>query len=205
MAGMAEPTDLASVVSAHLSESAETKRRFLEEGGAASVVAAARLCAEALESGGKVLFCGNGGSAGDSQHLATELVVRLSASRERRALAAIALTTDTSLLTAAGNDYGFDRIFARQVEALGRAGDVLVGISTSGRSRNVVAAFETARELGMKTVVLSAGDGAALAGLADASVLVPATACSHIQETHITCGHVLCDVVERILFDGAGA
>ena len=185
------------LVQRHLTESIRTKERLLTS-AAASMVAAGELLAEAIRSGHKVLFCGNGGSAADSQHLATELVVRLSSEFERPALAAIALTTDTSLLTACANDYGFEHVFERQVEGLGRAGDVLVGISTSGRSPNVVRALKKAQELGMGRVVFSAGDGDACAALADVSILVPSDTTSHIQECHLTVGHILCELVERL-------
>jgi len=185
------------VVQRHLTGSIATKQRLLAE-HTGEIVAAGEVLAEAVQAGRKVLFCGNGGSAADSQHLATELVVRLSSEFERPALAAVALTTDTSLLTACANDYGFEDVFARQVEGLGQAGDVLVGISTSGRSRNVVKALEAARRKGLRTVVLSAGDGAACAALADAAVLVPSDVTSHIQESHLAAGHILCELVERL-------
>ena len=187
------------VVVRHLQESARTKERLAAEGTAAIVAAAERLAA-AVRGGGKVLFCGNGGSAGDCQHIATELVVRLTSKFERPAIAAIALTTDTSLLTACANDYGYDRVFSRQVEALGRPGDVLVAITTSGKSPNVRLAMEQARAQGVATVLLSAGDGGPCAAFADTAVLVPARETSHIQESHIAIGHILCELVERLAF-----
>lgn len=189
--------DPETVVRERLEESARTLSR-LAAGETASIVAAGRVLAAAIQGGNKVLFCGNGGSAGDAQHLATELVVRLTSAFARPALAAIALTTDTSLLTACANDFGFDFIFSRQVEALGRPGDVLVGITTSGRSKNVLLALQKARELGVKTVLLSAGQGGDCAAFADAKVLVPATDTGHVQEAHIATGHVLCELVERL-------
>jgi D-sedoheptulose 7-phosphate isomerase len=149
-----------------------------------------------LRDGGKVLFCGNGGSAGDAQHLATEFVSTLTLDRLRPAIAAVALTTDTSLLTAVANDFGFEEVFARQVEALGREGDVLVGISTSGNSRNVVRAFEQAASLRLERVALTGRDGGALAPLADVAIRVPSSETSHIQELHIAIGQLIAVLVQ---------
>jgi D-sedoheptulose 7-phosphate isomerase len=185
------------VVTRHLRESARTKERLLAEGGP-QIVAAGRLLADVVAAGNKLLFCGNGGSAGDAQHIATELVVRLSSSFERRAIGAISLATDTSLLTACANDYGYDQVFCRQVEALGRPGDALVGITTSGKSKNVLLAMERARAQGLRTVLLSAGDGGPCAKLADVAVLVPSKDTAHIQESHIAVGHILCELIERL-------
>ncbi|HEY7521918.1 MAG TPA: glycosyltransferase [Methylomirabilota bacterium] len=151
-----------------------------------------------LAEGGKVLVCGNGGSAAEAQHLAAELVGRYKAPA-RRALGVIALTADTSILTAWSNDVGYDEVFARQVEALGRPGDVLIGLSTSGRSRNVVRAFEAARALGVRTVALLGGDGGAMAPLADVAVTVPSADTQHIQEVHLVVVHVLCELIETRL------
>lgn len=148
----------------------------------------------AVRSGGKILFCGNGGSAADAQHLATELVVRYV--RDRDPIAAIALTTDSSALTAAGNDYGYEHVFARQVRALGGKGDVLIAISTSGHSPNVLKALEQARSQEMVTIGLSGRDGGAMAGLCDVSIVVPAQDTAHIQEMHIAIGHMLCGALE---------
>jgi len=153
------------------------------------------LFAGTLEAGGKLMFCGNGGSAADAQHLATEYVVRFE--REGRALPALALTTDTSLLTAAGNDHGFETIFARQVEAHGRAGDVLVLHSTSGNSENLVRAADAAREVGVRTVALLARDGGRLKGKVDLAVVVPTENGARAQELHLAIGHIVCDLVER--------
>ena len=152
------------------------------------------LCRRAVAGGGKLMFFGNGGSAADAQHLAAELVVRYR--RDRAAIAAIALTTDSSALTAAGNDLGFERIFARQIEALGRPGDVAIGISTSGRSANVVAALKMARALGLGAAALSGGDGGLLPGLAEPLLLVPSASTARIQEMHITLGQMLCGALE---------
>ena len=155
--------------------------------------AIARAMMATLRAGGKILWCGNGGSAGDSQHLAAEIVCRYR--RERRGLPSVALTTDTSILTAVANDYGYEAVFSRQVEALGVPGDLLVGISTSGNSRNVVAALETARSLGLVTVAFT-GAGGRMAGLADHLFAVASMDTARIQEAHILAGHMLCDWIE---------
>ena len=176
----------------------ETSRTATEtaERCAEAIEAAAATMVTSLRAGGKVLFCGNGGSAGDAQHLATELVSALTLDRPRPAISAIALTTDTSLLTAIANDVGFEEVFARQVEALGRPGDVLVGISTSGNSRNVLRAFEQARALGLRTVALTGEGGGALAPAADVAIAVPSAETSHIQELHIAVGQLIAFLVE---------
>jgi len=147
-----------------------------------------------LRAGGKILWCGNGGSAGDSQHLAAEVVGRFR--RARQGLASIALTTDTSILTAVANDYGFDVVFSRQVEALGNPGDLLVGVSTSGNSRNVIAALEAARSRGLVTVAFTGAGGGKLAALADHLFAVASRDTARIQEAHILAGHMLCDWIE---------
>ena len=155
------------------------------------------VCTRSLKSGGKLLFFGNGGSAADAQHLATELSVRYVS--DRRALAALALTTDGSALTAAGNDLGFERVFARQIEALGRPGDVAIGISTSGRSPNVIAALKEARAMGLAAAALSGKGGGDLVGLADPLLVVPSDVTARIQEMHITLGQMLCGALELSL------
>lgn len=149
---------------------------------------------QALANGNKVLFCGNGGSAADSQHLAAEFVGRFQ--KERQGLPAIALTVDTSILTAVGNDYGFERVFARQVEALGQAGDVLVGISTSGNSPNVVQAIELAKAKGMYCVGMTAAGGGKMAQICDECIAVPVQVTARAQEMHILIGHILCELVD---------
>lgn len=159
------------------------------------IQAAASLCKEALEAGKKILFCGNGGSAADSQHLAAELVGRFV--KERRSLPAIALTTDTSILTAVANDYSYDDVFARQVAGLGQAGDVVVGISTSGNSKNVVKAVEEAKEKGLKAIAFTGQGGGRLAELCDVTVAVPSKTTARIQEMHILVGHIICELVEE--------
>lgn len=155
------------------------------------------LCVTALKNNKKLLFCGNGGSAADSQHLATELTIRFSS--DRPAIAAIALTTDTSALTAAGNDIGFDRVFSRQVEALGQGGDVLMAFSTSGNSGNVVLAVEEAKRRRMSVVFFGGGSGGKIMPLADASLIVPSKMTARIQECHILIGHILCGAIETEL------
>jgi D-sedoheptulose 7-phosphate isomerase len=161
---------------------------------AALPVAAAAIAA-ALRAGRKVLACGNGGSAADAQHVAAELVGRFAG--ERRAWPALALTTDTSVLTAVANDYGFDRVFARQVEAHGQAGDVLIAISTSGASPNVLRAVETARARGMVTIGLTGRDGGELGRMVDVHLHVPSPSTPRVQEAHATLLHVLCELIER--------
>ena len=149
----------------------------------------------AIVAGKKILWCGNGGSAADSQHLAAELMGRFR--RERCAFPSIALTTDTSILTAVGNDYGYERVFQRQVEALCTKGDVLVGISTSGSSKNVCAALQTARQIGAFTVAFTGQGGGEIAAIADVALRIPSKDTARIQEGHLLCGHMLCDWVER--------
>lgn len=151
---------------------------------------------EALKNGNKIMLCGNGGSAGDAQHIATELCCRYNL--ERKALACIALTTDTSVLTAVGNDYGFDRIFDRQVEALAKSGDVLIGISTSGQSKNVVRALSLARNMGCRTIGLSGRDGGVMNEFCDINIVVPSEDTARIQEMHILIGHIIAEACERM-------
>ena len=155
------------------------------------------LCVEAIESGGKILLFGNGGSAADAQHLATELTIRYVS--DRAPIAAIALTTDTSALTAAGNDLGFDFIFSRQIEALGKPGDVAIGISTSGNSANVLNALEKAQAGGLKTAGLSGKCGGKMDGVCDVLLVVPSETTARIQEMHITLGQMLCGALEKKL------
>jgi D-sedoheptulose 7-phosphate isomerase len=152
------------------------------------------ICVASLKAGGKLMFFGNGGSAADAQHLATELSVRYVGNRA--AIAAIALTTDSSALTAIGNDLGFERLFSRQIEALGRPGDVAIGISTSGRSANVKLALRQASDMGMKAAALTGASGGELAGLADPLLMVPSSTTARIQEMHILLGQMLCGAVE---------
>lgn len=166
--------------------------------GAAKAIADA--CARCIRQGGKVMFCGNGGSAADSQHLAAELVGKLV--MQRPGMPGLSLTTDTSALTAIGNDYGFEHVFARQVEALGCSLDVLIGISTSGRSANVLEAFKAARHCGVTTIGLTGGDGGQFPPLCDHIVVVPSHETQKIQEAHIVIGHIICTLVEANVVDG---
>ena len=156
------------------------------------------LCLDALKSGHKVMFCGNGGSASQSQHLAAELVGRFK--KNRPAMASIALTTDTSILTAVGNDYGFDEIFARQIEGLGKSGDVLIGLSTSGNSPNVIKAFDLAKKMQIKTIAFVSERDGDMVTKADIAFRVPSKVSSHIQEMHLALGHLLCDLIEDSLY-----
>jgi D-sedoheptulose 7-phosphate isomerase len=171
-------------------------RQQLADEQAETIVAVAARILTALQSGGKLLLCGNGGSAADCQHIAAELTGRFTG-RTRAAMAAIALTTDSSALTAIGNDFGFEEVFARQVEALGRAGDVLLAISTSGKSPNVLRAAERARGRGLVVVALTGPSAGPLGELAELTITAPGADTARIQELHMTVGHVLCELVER--------
>jgi len=182
-------------------ESADLKKAFIEE-NREKIYAVFLEIAKRIREGKKILLCGNGGSAADCQHIAAELVGKFGI--ERRALPALALTTDTSILTAIGNDYSFDRIFERQVEALGEEGDVLIAISTSGNSRNVINAVLKAKEKKLLTVGFSGRDGGELVKVADHCFVVKSFSTPRIQEAHITLGHVLCDFIEKYLFSYDG-
>ena len=176
---------------------ATTQKVLADEALLAQVLAVARVMETALRTGNKVMFAGNGGSAAGAQHLAAEFVARFEF--DRPGLPALALNTDTSMLTAIGNDYGYEHVFARQVQANGRAGDVLVGISTSGNSKNVIQAVEAARALGITTVALC-GAGGVLPSLCDHALRMPSTHTPRIQENHILIGHVLCGMVEAAIW-----
>jgi D-sedoheptulose 7-phosphate isomerase len=192
-------SDHLTLIGEILADSLRVKRASVEA-GAGTLVAAAEMNAEALRSGHKVLFFGNGGSAADAQHLAAEFVTRFRI--ERPPLAALALTTDTSILTSIGNDYSFDDVFAKQVLALGCAGDVACGINTSGNSPNVVKAARAARGRGLRTLGMT-GRGGALAECCELVLEVDSPVTARIQESHITFGHILCELVDRILFPEA--
>jgi D-sedoheptulose 7-phosphate isomerase len=181
---------------AGLREMSETALRTADQIGP-DLERAAEMVRDTVTAGGTLFFCGNGGSAADAQHMATEYVVRYM--RNRRAYPAVALTTDTSLITAAGNDIGFDLIFSRQVEALARPGDLLVIHSTSGNSPNVLRAAEAAREKGVRVLAFSARDGGALRALADHNVVVPTTRTDRAQEVHLCVEHLICELVEELL------
>ena len=158
----------------------------------------ADVCTDALRQGHKIIFCGNGGSAAQSQHLAAELVGRYKMNRP--AMNSISLTVDTSNLTAIGNDYGYDVVFSRQLEGVGKNGDILIGLSTSGNSANVVLAFEQAHKTGIKTVALVGRKGGKMKDMADYTIAVPADTSAHIQEMHIAVGHLICDLIERNIY-----
>ena len=191
--------DIASRIRAHFAESAELKLAAAEA-MAPQIVRAAALMTECLLADGKLLACGNGGSAADAQHLAAEFVGRFV--RERAGLPAIALTTDSSILTAVGNDYGFEQIFARQIQALARPGDVAVAISTSGNSPNVLEGVKAARKAKAKTIGLSGKDGGVLAEEVDIAITIVSKSTARIQECHIAVGHLLCELAEEGLCEG---
>jgi len=185
--------DLAVFFKAEFSEHHDVARRT-EAALSAAFAGLVGACVKSIRGGGKLLFFGNGGSAADAQHLATELTIRYKA--DRAAIAAIALTTDTSALTAAGNDFGFDKIFARQIEALGRPADVAIAISTSGKSPNIIAALRQAKAMKLTTAALGGKGGGELAGLADHLLVVPSDTTARIQEMHIALGQMLCGALE---------
>ena len=180
---------------AMMHRSAELKRRIATD-LAEQVIAVIDACEGSLRGGGKLMFCGNGGSAADSQHLATEMLIRLRPKTERQSISALALTLDPAMLTACGNDYGYDRVFERPLRGLGRRGDVLFGITTSGRSANIIKALEAAREMGIVTVGLLGGTGDPARGHCDHILLVPDTETARIQECHIALGHAVLELLE---------
>jgi D-sedoheptulose 7-phosphate isomerase len=189
-------------VRAYLHEMSDLARRTADA-CADDIVDAAELLVDALREGGKILLCGNGGSAADSQHLAAEFVGTLTIGNQRPAIPAIALTTDTSILTAIANDFGFEGVFARQVEALGRPGDVLIGISTSGNSEDIMRAFGQAAAQSLQTIALTGQSGGRLAPMANVAIRIPSTETSHIQECHIAIGQLLAFMVEGALYPSA--
>jgi len=186
-----------NIIPKRFKESGEVKTRFLKE-NLPRFLDAIKLVSQAFERGNKLLLLGNGGSAADAQHIAAEFVNRFII--DRPPLPAIALTTDTSILTSVANDSAFQDIFARQIKALGKEGDVVIGLSTSGNSPNVIRALEVAKEMGIKTVALTGNDGGMLARLADIPLVVSSSSTPRIQETHILVGHILCEMVEHQLF-----
>lgn len=169
--------------------------KFIEDDYLSIISEIGERCKQAVADGYKILLCGNGGSAADAQHLAAELIGRFV--KERRSLAAVALTTDTSILTSIANDYSYDTVFERQVEGLGRSGDVLIGISTSGNSENVLRAMKKARDIGMHTIGLTGEDGGKLKAICDLTLTVPSRITARIQEMHILAGHIICELVEE--------
>ena len=195
--GMSHAKRLAEI-NAHFARSADVKRKMAETGAEAILTAASRIV-NCYLVGGKILLCGNGGSAADAQHMAAEFMNRLRASPPRPGLPAIALTTDTSFLTSYANDCGYEGVFERQVQALGQAQDVLVAISTSGSSRNVIRAVECARLKGLSTIGLL-GEGGTLSAMVDIAVVVPSRDTQLVQETLLTIEHVICEAVEESMF-----
>ncbi len=191
--------DLPAVVIAAIGESIAVKERLLADGVAARLSTMAETVAAAIAAGGKILLCGNGGSAADAQHLAGEFLVRLRPSLNREALPALSLITDSSTLTACANDYGYDQIFARPLQALGRRGDVLLAITTSGNSVNILAALHVAENQGLTCLGFLGGSGGAALTLCDQAVVVPSDDTNRIQESHIMLGHVLVQAVEELL------
>ncbi len=191
--------DKTQIIKNHLSESLNVKNKIIEDNKLTIQIAeVSDLIIDSINKGGKVIWCGNGGSAADAQHLSTELLGRLNFNR--KPISSIALTTDTSFLTAWSNDIGFDSIFSRQVEGLGRSGDVLIGISTSGNSTNILEAIKSAKEKNIKTIAFLGKDGGKIKSQADISMVVPSENTQHIQESHITIGHIICDILEQKLF-----
>jgi D-sedoheptulose 7-phosphate isomerase len=182
-----------------LKESSETKLKIIDN-CSEDIISAAEIIVNAFRNGNKLLLCGNGGSAADCQHIAAEFIIRMSHKIKRPALPAIALTTDTSFLTAGGNDIGFDNVFARGVEGLGNLGDVLLAISTSGNSPNIIKAVETAKTKVMKTIGFLGGTGGELKSLVDLPVIIPSSNVQRIQEAHITVAHIICEIVEEELY-----
>lgn len=193
--------DKQKFISDSLTESSETKLKILEI-CSGDIEKAVDLLVSAYKNGKKLLLCGNGGSAADCQHIATELMIRLSHHIQRPALPAIALTTDTSNLTAGGNDIGYENVFARNVEGLGNGGDILLAISTSGNSPNVVKAVEMAHSKGMKVIGFLGGSGGELKSLVDIPVVIPSANTQRIQEGHITVAHIICELTEEELYGG---
>jgi len=191
-------------LTSEIAASIETKQKILNDDAILGAIEdAAAACVDAYRRGNKTLLAGNGGSAADAQHIAAELVGRYGF--DRPSIPSLALTTDTSNLTAIGNDYGFDKVFSRQLEGMGVEGDVFFGISTSGNSRNVINAFESAKSKGIMTIALVGRDGGIMAQMADIAIVVPSNATPRIQESHILIGHILCDVIEKELFgEGVG-
>ncbi len=187
-----------------IADSAATKQAILEnEALLDTIVTVAQECVEVYRKGKKTMLAGNGGSAADAQHIAAELVGRYGF--DRPSIPSLALTTDTSNLTAIGNDYGYDKVFSRQLEGMGQEGDLFIGISTSGNSQNIINAFESAKDKDIMTVALVGRDGGKMAQMADYALIIPSNDTPRIQESHILIGHILCDIIEKELFGGGVA
>lgn len=189
------PSPHAATITSTIERSIEVKRLILDT-MIDEIAETGAILAQSIAQGGKLMFCGNGGSAADAQHLAAELLIRLRPHVNRQCLPAMTLAMDSSTLTACGNDFSFDEIFSRPLEGLGRAGDVLIGVTTSGKSPNVIKAFETARGMGITTVGLLGGDGGPARIHCDKALVVPSTETGRIQEAHIMIGHILMELVE---------
>ena len=192
--------DRTDFIAHELKESSETKIKIVNE-CSDDISAAVDMLTNAFSNGKKLLLCGNGGSAADCQHIAAEFMIRLSHDLDRPAIPAVALTTDTSNLTAGGNDIGYENVFARNVEGLGNKGDVLIAISTSGNSGNVVKAVNKAHEKGMRVIGFLGGTGGKLKPIVDLPIVVPSPSTQRIQEGHITIAHIICELVERDLYE----
>jgi D-sedoheptulose 7-phosphate isomerase len=191
--------NLSEFIISHISESIAVKRKVIQS-CTESIIQSVQILTNSLKAGHKVLICGNGGSAADAQHIAAEFVIRLSHNLDRPAIPVMALTTDSSILTAGGNDIGFTNVFARQVEAFGKRDDVLFVISTSGNSENIVKAIGQAKSEGMQVVALLGKKGGLVKDISDFSIIVPSENTQHIQESHITIGHIICEAVEKNLY-----
>jgi len=190
------------IITKSYKESILTKEEFFKQ-NLQPIIQSAEVIADAFKADRKLLICGNGGSAADAQHIAAEFVNRFMI--ERPPLPAVALSTDTSIITSIGNDYSFDQIFSKQVKAIGREGDVLLAISTSGESKNVITAVKVARDMGIKTIGLTGKGGGKMAKMVDILLNVDSDVTPRIQEVHITAGHIICDLIDHILFQGAGS
>ncbi len=192
--------DFKNFISSQLEESSKVKLE-INKVCSENIINAVNLLTNSFSNGGKLLLCGNGGSAADSQHIAAEFMIRLSHDLNRPAIPAIALTTDSSNLTAGGNDIGYENVFARNVEGLGNKGDVLIAISTSGNSGNVVKAVEKAQSKQLKVIGFLGGNGGKLKSIVDIPIIIPSVSTQRIQEGHITVGHIICELVERFMYD----
>jgi D-sedoheptulose 7-phosphate isomerase len=182
-----------------LEESIETKQKLLDDKYLNQIIKAGEVILEAVKNGNKILTCGNGGSAADAQHFAAELLIRYN--KERPSVPAIALSSDASAVTAASNDYGYEYVFSRQVEGLGKPGDILIGITTSGNSKNVHKAFETAKERGLKTICLNGKTGGTMNELElDSNLIIPSNTTARIQESHINIIHIWCELIDHIIY-----
>lgn len=191
--------DKSKFITESLKESSEIKLKTLDV-CFNDIKKASEIIIDCIKNGGKLMLCGNGGSAADAQHIATEFMVRLSHDVKRPAIGAVALTTDSSNITAGGNDIGFENIFSRNVEGIGRKGDVLIGISTSGNSVNVLKALDKAKEMGIRTICFLGGNGGKMIDKCEVPIVIPSSNVQRIQESHITIGHILCEITEREIY-----